>query len=502
MRSAVAVVGALLTSTMLAACGDSTAVTPVLPSHMPSAPAGLEQFYSQPASWRNCGNADCMLVEVPLSYSDPTGTTIELNVSRVSSGEADLGSLFVNPGGPGGSAFEYAKFGEGVVSGTVLEHFDLIGVDPRGVSHSSPLECLTDEQKDVLVALDSTPNTPQEIAALEAESATLRDGCAASDSPLFGRMGTADAARDLDIVRAVVGDPAFNFLGKSYGTYLGAVYAELFPANVGRMVLDGVLPAETDLIETTRMQAIALEQELRNFALACGESGECPWQGGVNEIVDSLRAWFDDLDVSPLPSADGRQLTQALAQSAVISYLYFPPGDYEALIPALSTAVTEGQPDELLELWDQRSNRDSRGHYASNALEAFYAVTCIDRPFTGSAGDVAKLATEWSAEAPTFGPSLAWGLLGCAGWPLVAGASTPVTSVSAAGSAPILVVGTTNDPATPYAWAEQLAGRLSNADLLTWDAHQHTAYSRGSSCVDEQVDSYLLTGKLPVQQRC
>ena len=492
----------LLSSLVLAGCSNSTVVAPVLPSEMPSAPPGLEAFYAQPATWRNCGNADCMLVKVPLDYADPAGTTIDLNVSRVSSGDADLGSLFVNPGGPGGSAFEYAKAGESVVSAEVLQHFDLIGVDPRGVSHSSPLECLTDDQKDTLVAADATPDTPQEVAGLEAVSTTLRDGCAASESPLYGRMGTVDAARDLDIVRAVVGDPAFNFLGKSYGTYLGAVYAELFPANVGRMVLDGVLPAGTDLIETTRMQAIALEQELGNFAQVCSESEACPWQGGAEEIVASLRAWFEGLDTKPLLGTDGRELTQALAQSAVVSYLYFPPGDYEALIPALSTAVTNAQPDDLLALWDQRSSRDAQGHYTSNALEAFYAVTCIDRPFDGSAADTAQLAQEWSTQAPTFGPSLAWGLLGCGGWPVAEGTAAPVTEVTAPGSAPILVVGTTNDPATPYAWAEQVAGELSNAGLLTWDAHQHTAYSRGSSCVDEQVDGYLLTGKLPVQQRC
>jgi pimeloyl-ACP methyl ester carboxylesterase len=469
---------------------------------MPGAPTGLESFYSQPATWRNCGNADCMLVEVPLDYSNPAGETIELNVSRVSAGDGDLGSLFVNPGGPGGSAFDYAKFAEGVVSAEVLQHYDLIGVDPRGVGSSDPLQCLTDEQKDSLVAADSTPDSKQEIAELETTSAVLREGCAASESPLLGRMGTADAARDLDIVRAVVGDPVFNFLGKSYGTYLGAVYAELFADRVGRMVLDGVLPASTDLIETTRMQAVALEGELAHFAQACSESQECPWQGSADEIVRQIREWLASLDARPLVSTDGRQLTQALAQSAVVSYLYFPPSDYEALIPALASAVTQAQPDQLLALWDQRSNRDAQGHYANNALESFYAVTCTDRPFTGTAADAEALAREWAAEAPTFGPSLAWGLLGCADWPAVDGASQPVTEVSAKGSAPILVVGTTHDPATPYAWAEQVAGELGDAGLLTWDAHQHTAYSRGSSCIDEQVDGFLLTGKLPIQQTC
>lgn len=496
---------ALITATavlaiVLAACSNTPLVTPVSPSVMPSPPQGLESFYAQPATWRNCGNADCMLVKVPLDYANPAGATIELNVSRVSVGEGDLGSLFVNPGGPGGSAFDYAKFAESVVSADVLQHYDLIGVDPRGVGSSTPLECLTDAQKDALVAADSTPDSKEEISELESMSATLRDACAASQSPLFGRMGTVDAARDLDIVRAVVGDPAFNFLGKSYGTYLGAVYAELFADRVGRMVLDGVLPASTDLVETTRKQAVALEGELRNFAQVCSESDDCPWRGSADEIVTAMQEWFAALDSTPLKAANGRELTQALAQSAVVSYLYFPPGDYEALIPALNSAVMKSQPDELLTLWDQRSQRDAQGHYATNALESFYAVTCTDRPFGGSASDAQALAREWSVEAPTFGPSLAWGLLGCAGWPEAA--STPVTEVRAAGSSPILIVGTTSDPATPYSWAQQLAGELENAGLLTWDAHQHTAYSRGSACIDEQVDGYLLTGKLPVQQTC
>ncbi len=491
-----------LAALLLAACANSPAVTPVLPSVMPTPPAELAAFYEQPARWHNCGDADCMTVKVPVDYSRPHSATTELNVTRVSTGDGDLGSLFVNPGGPGGSAFDYAKAAEAVVSADVLKHFDLIGVDPRGVAHSSPIECLTDEQKDTLVATDSSPDTPQEVTQLEKVSSILRDGCAASGSPLYGRMGTADAARDLDIVRAVVGDAAFNFLGKSYGTYLGQAYAELFPTHVGRMVLDGVLPADSDLVETTRVQAIALEHELHNFATTCSESDACPWQGSADEIVTQMQAWFVSLDSNPLKGTDGRELTQALAQSAVVSYLYFPPGDYESLIPALENAVTKAQPDQLLALWDQRSDRDAQGHYSTNALESFYAVTCIDRPYAGTIDSTATLAREWSAEAPTFGPSLAWGMLACSNWPAAAGSSPPITRVTAAGSAPILVVGTTHDPATPYAWAQQVAGQLENAGLLTWDAHQHTAYSRGSACIDEQVDAYLLSGKLPVQQTC
>lgn len=491
---------ASLFAIVLAACSNTQVVVPVVPSVLATPPSELSSFYAQPAKWRNCGNADCMLVKVPLDYANPTGETVELNVSRLSMGDHDLGSLFVNPGGPGGSAFDYAKVAESVVSPEVLKHYDVIGVDPRGVVHSSPIVCLTDKQKDVLAAIDSTPDSPQEVKELEVESAQLREGCAASESPLFGRMGTADAARDLDIVRAVVGDPAFNYLGKSYGTYLGQVYAELFPANVGRMVLDGVLPASTDLVETTRMQAVALEKELQNFAQACSESDQCPWQGSAEQIVTQIQQWLVNLDANPLVGTDGRTLTQALAQSAVLSYLYFPPGDYEALIPALSSAVTKSQPDGLLKLWDQRSDRDAQGHYANNGLESFYSVTCTDRPYLGTVDDIAGLVQQWSTEAPTFGPTLAWGLLACSGWP--AKASEPVTDVTAPGSAPILVVGTTHDPATPYAWAQQVAGELENAGLLTWDAHQHTAYSRGSSCIDEHINSYLLTGKLPVQQTC
>lgn len=492
----------LVASLMLTGCSGSPTIAPVLPSVMPTPPVDLASFYEQPANWHNCGNADCMNVTVPVDYSRPDGATIVLNVSRVQAGEGDFGSLFVNPGGPGGSAFDYAKYAEAIVSPDVLAHYDLIGVDPRGVAHSSPIECVTDEQKDALAAADPTPETTAEIAEIEQISATVRDGCAASNSELNGRMGTADAARDLDIVRAVVGDPAFNYLGKSYGTYLGAVYAELFPANVGRMVLDGVLPASTDLVETTRAQAVALESALHDFAKFCETNDECPWQGSADEIVGQIRQWLGSLDAAPLKATDGRELTQALAQSAIVSYLYFPPDDYESLVSALADAVGKAQPDQLLKLWDQRSERDARGHYATNALDAFYAVTCTDRPFTGTIDDVGALADEWAQQAPTFGPSLAWGLLACAGWPQPEGASALVTEVKAAGSAPILVVGTTGDPATPYAWAEQVAGELENAGLLTWDARQHTAYSRGSTCIDEQVDGYLLTGKLPIQQAC
>ena len=493
MRRALAA-ASLVALLALPAC-SSPAPTPIpTPSAAASTPSALARFYGQAVQWRNCGDADCAHVTVPVDYAQPDGPTLDLSVTRVKATGERIGSLLVNPGGPGGSGFDYARAASRILGDDVRASYDVIGVDPRGVGTSAPMLCLTDAQRDALVAMDGTPASPAEVDEIARASALPREGCEARAADRIRAVSTATAARDLDIVRAVLGDPVLNYLGKSYGTYLGAVYAEEFPDRVGRMVLDGVLAPDLDLVARTEGQAAGFEDQAADFARDCATHDDCPFTGDGEAVLDQLRAWLRSLDDAPL-TRDGRTLGEGAATYAVLSYLYFPDGDYPALRRALRDAVTDGNPAALLDLLDARIARQPDGTYADNGTDAFYAVTCLDTPYAGSVEPTQALAQEWGQRYPTFGESLAWGLLACAGWP--AAQEPAVTKIRAEGSAPILVIGTEHDPATPVAWAKDLATSLDAGRLLIWQGRNHTAYREGSDCIDAAVDDYLVHGTTP-----
>lgn len=486
-------------SSSLPASASPTGTDPSTPSSAAASPsstdptAGLERYYSQDVEWKNCGQAACATIKAPLNYADPGGPSIDLAVSRVPATGDRVGSLFVNPGGPGGSAVDYAKAADFIVSDTVRKRFDIVGVDPRGVAHSDPVHCMSDSQIDEFMAADGTPDSPAEEQEIADDSELPAETCERNGGALIKYMSTVEAARDLDIARAALGDDALNYLGKSYGTMLGATYAELFPTRVGRMVLDGVLPPDLGMAEVTKGQADAFEVAVRDFVAYCLGSSGCPLTGSVDEGLEQLRSWLTSLDANPLKGGD-RDLNEALATYATLSYLYFPGSDYPRLKDALRAGMQSNDPRPLLGLLDARISRGPDGHYYDNSSDAFYAVSCLDRPWVGTVDDVKALAEEWRTTAPTFGPALAWGLLACRDWPAT---STPIARATAAGSNPILVVSTRYDPATPYQWGVMLADELKNAGLLSYDGYGHTAYSQGSSCIDDAVDAYLLKGTMP-----
>lgn len=508
LRQAAVVLGALALLSGCGVFGEPDAVPPSRPattSPSPStttpgsAPAtqasdpALARFYEQQLKWTNCGNADCATIVAPLDYSDPEGPTIDLAITRVKATGDRIGSLFVNPGGPGGSAVDYAKSADYIVSKEVRQAFDIVGLDPRGAGNSDPVECLTDQQLDELGAADGTPDSPAEEQQVAELSGLPGAGCAADSSPRYAHVGTVDAARDLDLARALVQDETLTYLGKSYGTMLGATYAELFPDRVGRMVLDGVLPASLDIVEVTKGQADAFEVAIRDFAQDCLTHEDCPLSGSVDDAVGQVQDFFAEVDANPLPGSD-RDLNEPLAAYATLANLYFPSYDYPRLRSALRQAMDNGDPREMFDILDARISRGPDGRYLDNSTEAFYAVTCLDRPYTGTIDDVRALAEEWRATAPTFGPALAWGLLTCKDWPAT---GEVITETVAKGSNPILVVSTRKDPATPYQWGQLLAEELDNSRLVTYEGVGHTAYFEGSRCVDGAVDDYLLRGELP-----
>jgi pimeloyl-ACP methyl ester carboxylesterase len=456
----------------------------------------LATFYDQRLQWADCsGGFECSQLSVPVDYAQPGGEMISLAVVRLptsASGEDRLGSLVLNPGGPGASGIEYARAAENVTSQAIRDHFDVVGFDPRGVGSSAPLQCLPDPAVDAFLATDPTPDDPAEVAALSTQTTALGAGCAAAGE-LAAHVDTRSAARDMDVLRAALGDDRLNYLGKSYGTYLGAWYAELFPQRVGRFVLDGVLDPALTSEEVNAGQAGGFEVALRSYVQGCLGGDDCPLTGSVDDGVAQVRAFLDSLDAEPLRTSSGRELVQGLGYLGVAYPLYA-----ESLWPQLDAALTSafaGDGSAMLALADAYAHRGADGAYLDNSSTVIYAVNCLDRDDAETPAQVEDTVAQFQAASPTFGPFLAWGGLACTNWPIA-----PVgeaKAVHAEGAGPILVVGTTRDPATPYQWAENLAGELSSGRLLTYDGDGHTAYGMGSSCVDTAVDTYVVSGVQP-----
>lgn len=455
----------------------------------------LAEFYGQPVSWSGCGGGfQCARVRVPVDYAQPAAGSLRLALIRLAadgSKNERRGSLLVNPGGPGVSGIGYARAAAAVVSDTVRRHFDVVGFDPRGVGQSAPIRCLTDPQADRATAADGSPDDASEQAQLVRLARLLGRRCAARNPRLLAHVSTKDAARDLDVLRAVLGDARLNFLGKSYGTFLGATYAELFPARVGRVVLDGVVDPAADSATLQRAQAVGFERALASFVDDCLRRPGCPLTGDRAAALGQVSEVLAAADRAPLRGT--RPVTQSLALLGIARAMY-DPGLWAVLREALGRA-REGDGSVLLLLADDYLDRDPRGHYTTNTNDAIYAINCLDRSETADPATLQSRASALARIAPRFGAYVAWGNLPCGLWPVPA--QDRAAAVHAPGAAPILVVGTTRDPATPYAFARNLARELDSGRLLTFDGDGHTAYRQGSDCIDRAVDRYLVDGVLP-----
>jgi pimeloyl-ACP methyl ester carboxylesterase len=335
--------------------------------------------------------------------------------------------------------------------------------------------------------------TAEGLARRETEARRLATACGHRSGSLIAHVDTVSAARDLDVVRAVLGEGRLNYLGLSYGTLLGARYADLFPVRVGRFVLDAGLDPSMD--ETARRLDLAagLESALRPYVEYCLAVAPCPLSGSVDDGVHEVRALLDRLVAAPLPTATTRALTAPLAAVAVMVGV-----SEERTWPTLSSgleAAWSGRGGPLLDLADGAAGRDPEGRYLGNAFAASLAVTCLDFPRRPVAAELPMSITGLGRVSPTFGRFLADPLILCSVWPVEpAGVSTPVRAL---GAAPVLVIGTTHDPAAPYAWSLALAGQLQSARLLTYDGIGHTTIGRPVTCVENAVTAYLLRGELP-----
>ncbi|MBX7444222.1 MULTISPECIES: alpha/beta hydrolase [unclassified Arthrobacter] len=500
---AVRAAGAMVLAMVLASCsllngGDKkpeAATAKADPSIVASAPSGLEKFYSQEVVWQPCeGEFQCAKVMVPLDYANPAGDTIQIAALRAPSTGKKTGSLLVNPGGPGASGYDFVKDAAGThFSQGVRSTYDLVGFDPRGVKRSAPVTCMTDAERDASRAKIYDLQTDAGLAEALADNKAIGAQCAAQTGPVLAHIDTVSAAKDLDVLRAVVNDSKLNYLGYSYGTFLGSTYASLFPDNVGRMVLDGALDPSISNEDLTSGQARAFEKAIRSYVASCQRQDKCPLGGDVDSGVKQIQDLISAVQQTPRTAKDGRQVNATMFVSGLITPLYNDQS-WPALTQALEAAMN-GDVSLVLRLADIGADRAQDGTYTSNSTLAFNAVNCLDYPMVSDTAGMRAEEQRLEQDSPTFGYFFAYGGVNCADWPYK-NLRTPAP-VEYRGDSPIVVIGTTGDPATPVDWAASLRKQLGNASLLTWKGEGHTAYGRANSCLEDAVDGYLVSGKIP-----
>jgi len=459
------------------------------PSAVPTADvSALKPFYTQSLHWTDCGIGKCTRVKVPIDYAKPEGKTLQLAVKVVPALGSGGRSLFLNPGGPGASGIRFSDYLAGKINPTVRKHYDLVNVDPRGVGDSTPVDCVSDAEFAAFAASDPDPDTPAEIKAFREEHEQLGEGCDRRSGAIAAHVSTEEVTRDFDILRALLGQQKFDWFGFSYGTAIGATYATLFPHRVGRMVLDGPLDPSEGVIDAGLSQAIGFQRALRAYVDDCTGRWRCPLGRDDSKAMRRIVDLVERLDRHPLRTDDpDRKLTQGLAFYGIAKPLY-SKSTWVSLSNAFDAAL-QGDGSVLARLAD--------AYFQEANGEAFLVVSCLDARDRPTVADVEAAEPRFVRASPVFGRALAWGSLGCSDWPIKA--AHPQIDIDAKTSAPILIVATTGDPATPYESAKALARQLPSSVLLTRVGDGHTAYASGDGCVDHLVDHYLLTGKTPAK---
>ena len=476
-------------------------------------PQGLESFYSQKVEWYDCvatagveksaekTGFQCAKVTVPLDYSQPDGQTIEIAMKKhLATGSVRQGTLFMNPGGPGGSGVDNVGVMATTTFAGVQKAYDIIGFDPRGVGSSTAITCSTDAEAKAMEGVSPVDAAGAPVAfekratVMSERFKQLEADCASRTKPteLLDHVDTVSVARDLDILRALSGDQKLNYAGFSYGTYLGATYAELFPANTGRLVLDGALDPSLSYSERRQGQALGFERALRNYVAWCQSGQSCPLTGDTDAGVKQIGDVFTSANQSPVPSSDPNRPVTGEEMKRIVGFvLYFPESSWSAVSEALGQVINEHDASAFRAMADQIAAQPQVNAGAN------IGINCLDYRVEGDMATWTAQSKELERIAPRFATVTEAGDLGCQAWGHTG--TQPSKALHAKGAAPILVIGTTGDPATPYEWAEALADQLDSGQLLTWEGNGHAAYTNSGHgpCVTQAVDTYLLTGTMP-----
>ena len=483
------------------------------PAAKAAVPKGLESFYSQKVEWYDCvatagveKSADrtgfqCAKVKVPLDYSQPGGQTIEIAMKKhPATGSARQGTLFMNPGGPGGSGVDDVGGMPTSTFAGVQSAYDIIGFDPRGIGSSTAISCSSDAEAKAMEGVSPVDGAgapvafEQRAAVISEQVKQFEASCAANTKPaeLLDHVDTVSVARDLDVLRALSGDQKLNYLGLSYGTYLGAHYAELFPANTGRLVLDGALDPSLTYSERRQGQARGFERALRNYVAWCQSGQSCPLTGDVDAGVQQIGDVFTSANQSPVPSSDPNRPVKGEDMKQIVGLmLHSPESSWSVVSEALGQVINKHDASAFRSIADQL---DAQPLVNTGAM---MGTNCLDYRVEGDMATWTAQSKELERIAPRFATVSEAGDLSCQAWGHTG--TQPSKALHAKGAAPILVIGTTGDPATPHEWAVALADQLESGQLLTWEGNGHVAYSNPGHgpCVTKAVDTYLLTGTMP-----
>jgi pimeloyl-ACP methyl ester carboxylesterase len=504
LRAAAVTATVVLLSSLMAGCSDDSG----------SGDSG--DLSAQKLDWKDCpapsaaqggGNApsplpkggtwQCATMKAPLDWNKPKGDTIGIALIRArTSGPQNkrIGSLVFNFGGPGGSGVTtLPSFGEDYA--TLRTRYDLVSFDPRGVGRSAPVKCESDQELDAYFQQDATPDDARERTEYLDNTKDFNAACEKNSKKVLPHVRTTDAARDMDLMRQVLGDDKLHYFGISYGTELGGVYAHLFPKKVGRAVFDAVVDPTQNAEQGSLGQAKGFQLALDNFAEDCtSKTTDCPIGDTAQDVKDRIATLLKDLDSKPIAGIFPRRLTQTAATNGIAQALY-SKDFWQYLTEGLEQAY-QGDGRTLLALSDSLNGRSENGEY-SNISAANIAINCADDKPRYSPGFVQQKLPEFRSASPLFGDFLAWGMVSCTDWAVAGAGDHP--DVSAPGSAPILVVGNTGDPATPYEGARKMVESLGRGVgvELTYKGQGHGSYDSKNKCVQAAVNSYLLDGRVP-----